>query len=31
MDGILKDVNNHLKINDFSALIQDFERYSEEL
>lgn len=31
MNAILKDVNNHLKINDFSALQQDFESYSAEL
>jgi hypothetical protein len=31
LNTVIKDINNHLKINDFSALMQDFESFSAEL
>jgi translation initiation factor 3 subunit C len=31
INAIIKDINNHIKINDFSSLMTDFERYTEEL
>ena len=31
INAISKDINNHLKNNDFSALMQDFEKFAEEL
>lgn len=30
-NAIKKDINNHVKINDFSSLMTDFERYCEEI
>lgn len=30
-NNVIKDVNNHLKINDFSSLMTDFEKFCEEL
>lgn len=31
INGIIKDVNNHIKINDFNSLMTDFEKFTEEL
>lgn len=31
LNATIKDINNHLKINDFSALMHDFEKFCEEL
>lgn len=31
INAIIKDINNHIKINDFSSLMTDFEKYTEEL
>jgi len=31
ISGVMKEVANHLKINDFTSLMGDFERFTEEL
>lgn len=31
LNAVIKDVNNHIKINDFSSLVTDFERFCEEI
>jgi translation initiation factor 3 subunit C len=31
LNGMIKDINNHLKINDFSSLMNDFEKFTEEI
>jgi hypothetical protein len=31
LDAILADLRNHLKINDFGSIMQDFEKLSEEV
>jgi len=31
INQVIKDVNNHIKISDFSSLMTDFERFTEEL
>lgn len=28
VNAVIKDINNHLKISDFSALMQDFEKFT---
>ena len=30
-NDIKKDINNHIKINDFSSLMVDFEKFIEEI
>lgn len=31
INATIKDINNHIKINDFSALMHDFEKFCEEI
>jgi len=31
INNVVKDINNHLKINDFSSLMGDFERFCSEI
>jgi len=31
INAIIKDINNHIKINDFSSLMTDFEKFTEEI
>lgn len=31
LNNVMKDVANHLKINDFTSLMSDFEKFTEEL
>lgn len=31
INAVIKDVNNHIKINDFSSLMGDFEKFCEEI
>lgn len=31
LDAILSELKNHLKINDFGSIMQDFEKLTEEI
>lgn len=31
MKGMLKDLKNHIKINDFGSIMEDFDKLSDEI